>query len=107
VLTGRSQDTLSLDTVAGVVGCERNAPKRAPAEGTESEESQLPRFEAGIAIEPQLDASRALRCRRCARAGLGETRRCRLDRGSASSALSAKSGRLLVNRSAFHRQDRP
>lgn len=120
---------LPSDTVAGGAGSERCAhsetvmalrPSRlqdvppplreetcTPTEGTESEEPQVAAF---------------LRTSNCSRAparrvsstpmssmrahGPWRDPPLRTDRGSASSALSAKSGRLLVNRGAFHRQDR-
>jgi hypothetical protein len=117
------------DTVAGSAGSERCAhseivtalrPSRlqdvppllreetcTPTEGTESEEPQVATF---------LRTSHCSRApaRRVSSTPLSSIRApgpwrdppLRTNRGSASSAHSAKRGRLLVNRGAFHRQDR-
>jgi hypothetical protein len=113
-------------TVAGGAGSERCAHSRtfalrrrsedvppflrekacAPAEGTESEESPEPSVRTSGCDRAPARRVSSTRGHRCVRMGLGETYRCVPTEGSASSALSAKSGRFLVNRGAFHRQDR-
>lgn len=128
--TSRSQDTLSLATPLPVARAASDVrileslkalrPKRpedvspplrevtcTPTEGTESEEPQVAAF---------LRTSHCSRApaRRVSSTPLSSMRApgpwrdppLRTNRGSASSAHSAKRERLLVNRGAFHRQDR-
>jgi len=130
VWTSRSQDTLSLATPLPVARAASDVrileplkalrPKRpedvspplreetcTPTEGTESEEPQVAAF---------LETSHCSRApaRRVSSTPLSSMRArgpwrdppLRTNRGSASSAHSAKRERLLVNRGAFHRQDR-
>lgn len=130
VWTSRSQDTLSLATPLPVARAASDVrileslkalrPKRledvspllregtcTPTEGTESEEPQVAAF---------LRTSHCSRApaRRVSSTPLSSMRApgpwrdppLRTNRGSASSAHSAKRERLLLNRGAFHRQDR-
>jgi hypothetical protein len=116
-------------TVAGGAGSERCAHSRTvkalrptrpedvsppfreetctPTEGTESEEPRVAAF-LRTSYRSRAPARRVSSTPLSSMRAPGPWRDppLRTNRGSASSALSAKSGRLLVNRGAFHRQDR-